>query len=270
MAAENTTTPTADPKTDDAGGEEAANIHDEKPVLYVNVFLEDVSEAVKEGVAEKLAEKNLPPPLKERLTKRLCHLAADMVKAEKIVEKMAPKMCEEMPIKMKAKGITVVAEEVYRGGPFFVLMLQVQHVDAALMVEAQQEMEKEQPKESWTTKASRGGLNMVGLTVTDPIQSGYLPSFVQSKMQPEMGPMMQAELAEKKLKASCEVLGEDKEARFFFAMVSRVRAEGEAKVAEKKKSFPLPLAGGPFGKKSQCRMSAASCCLYDSTNERTF
>ena len=207
----------------------------ENPVLFLNIVLQDVRQAVKDGVAEKLAEKNLPPKLRESLAKRLGNLAADKMTASKVVEKMAPKMCADLPRKMKDKGLAVVVKEVFREGPYFVLMMQVQHVDSSVLGLAEQEakeQQKQQKGEGWAAKALINGMNFFG--ITEAVETGYLPRFVQSKLQTEMGSTMEAELAEKRLQASVDVLPEDKQARFFYALLEEIRDEEQRKVEDKK------------------------------------
>lgn len=222
-----------------------ASILEHRSVLYVNVVIEDASEAIKAGVSEKLEESNLPPGLKRRIAKYVGKLAADRVSASQIVDAMAPKMVATMPVKMRKKGLTVHAEEVFRDGPYFVIMMQVQHVDAAVMMEAKQLAEKDEvPKdESWTVRFVKWLLSILGMNIVDSVQTDYLPAFIQSMMQPHMGEQMQAELADKKMMASVEVLSEEKQARFFYVLLQQVRdSEAAKKEARKKGPPPNPFS----------------------------
>jgi hypothetical protein len=218
-----------------------ASIIEDRSVLYVNVVIQDASEAIKAGVCQKLEDSNLPPGLKKRLAKHVGKLAADRVSASKIVEKMSPKMVETMPVKMKKKGLTVHAEEVFRDGPYYVIMMQVQHVDAAAMMEAKQLAEKAEKEseeaDSVGVRFVKWILSIMGMTLVDSVQKDYLPALIQSKMQLNMGEKMQEEMAEKKMKVSVEVLSEDKQARFFYEMLQQVR-ETEAAKKEAKKIVP--------------------------------
>lgn len=227
-----------------------ASIIEDRPVLYVNVVIEDASEAIQAGVSEKLESlPNLPPGLKHRLAQHVGKFAADRVSASKIVEKMAPKMVETMPVKMKANGLTVHAEEVFREGPYFVIMLQVQHVDATVMMEAKQLAEKgEVTDDSVAVRLVRWIVGSMGMQLVDSVQRDYLPALIQSKMQPNMGEKMQEELAEKKMKASVDVLSEEKQARFFYVLLQQVR-ETEAAKKEMKKKSPPPNPFSRFGPK---------------------
>ncbi|KAI2509625.1 hypothetical protein MHU86_4745 [Fragilaria crotonensis] len=158
---------------------------------------------------------------------------------------MAPKMVATMPVKMRKKGLTVHAEEVFRDGPYFVIMMQVQHVDAAVMIEAKQLAQKDElpNDESWTVRFVKWLLSILGMNIVDSVQTDYLPAFIQSMMQPHMGEQMQAELADKKMMASVEVLSEEKQARFFYVLLQQVRdSEAAKKEARKKGPPPNPFS----------------------------
>jgi hypothetical protein len=222
-----------------------ASILEHRSVLYVNVVIEDASEAIKAGVSQKLEDSNLPPGLKRRLAKYVGTLAADRVSVSQIVDTMAPRMVKTMPVKMRKKGLTIHAEEVFRDGPYFVIMMQVQHVDAAVLMEAKQLAEKhELPNdESWTVRFVKWLLSVLGMHIIDSVQTDYLPALIQSMMQPHMGEKMQAELAEKKMMASVEVLSEEKQARFFYVLLQQVRdSEAAKKEARKKGPPPNPFS----------------------------
>lgn len=208
----------------------ATKIVESRSVLYINVVIEDASEAIKQGVADKFAQKDLPEGLKKRLGKHIGKIAANMAPASAIVDKMAPKMVADMPVKMKPNGLTVHAEEVFREGPMFVLMMQVQHVDAAVMIEAQQMAEEDrEEKESMAVRCVQWLLNLVGVKLADTVQTNHLPKLIQAKMQPNMGEMMKKEMTEKNMKASIEVLPEAQQARFFYALLCQVREAEKAK-----------------------------------------
>ena len=175
--------------------------------------VKDASAAIKEGVEKTVAEKMekrrlLPEKLKQRLAGLASKLATDMVSAGKIAEKMAPKLCEEMPGKMKEKGLTVEVEVVFQEGPFFVLQMQVVHVDTVAMAEggtaektrddAGQEEEEDSSSSSsmsvWFMKQFYG---VIGTKNQESLETGYLPGFIQSKLESSMGEQMTAEMAER-------------------------------------------------------------------------
>ena len=217
-----------------------ASILEHRSVLYVNVVIEDASEAIKAGVSEKLEESNLPPALTRRLAKYAGRLAADRVSASQIVDTMAPRMVKTMPEKLRKKGLTIHAEEAFRDGPYFVIMMQVQHVDAAVMIEAKQFAHEHEltDDESCTVKFVKWLLSVLGVHFVDRVQTDYLPALIQSQMQPIMVEKVQAELAEKKMKASVEVLSEEKQARFFYVILQQVRESEAAKKEARWKSPP--------------------------------
>lgn len=205
-------------------------------MLYANVVLQSASEAIKEGVSTKIQElKRLAPPLKQRLAKHVSRIAADKVSAKVVVDRLAPKLVADIPVKMKKKGLTVHVEEVFRDGPYFVLMLQVQHVDAAVMVEAKElakkkgEVQVEDEASSCSLRAVKWLLQLMGVTLADTVQTEYLPDLIQSKIQPHLAEQMVAEMADKKMHASVEVVPEAKQSRFFYALLHQVRTEVAAK-----------------------------------------
>jgi hypothetical protein len=230
------------------------SIIEDRPVLYVNVVIEDASEAIKAGVSEKIEDCNLPSKLKKRL-RHIGKFAADKISAARIVNKMAPKMVKEMPVKMKKKGLTVHAEEVFRDGAFFVIQMQVQHVDAAVMLEAKQLAGDEVGQERFAVKFVRWFLGAMGVTLADTVQTDYLPDLIQKKMQPSMGEMMEEEMAEKKMKASVEVLPEKKQARFFYALLQQVR---DAEAARKEAKKISPSAANPYSSLKSRKSSTTS------------
>jgi hypothetical protein len=166
-----------------ASATRSTEIVQERPVLYVNVVIEDASEAIKTGVAERINESSLPPPLKKRLVKHVGNFAADMVTASLIAEKAAPGMAEDLPLKMKAKGLTVHAEPVFQEGPYFVLMLQILHVDVEVVMEAQRMAGEERKKENLGVKILKWLLKVMGVDLVNKVEKDYLPGIVQTKMQ---------------------------------------------------------------------------------------
>lgn len=160
--------------------------------------------------------------MKDRLAKRAGKIASDMVTATKIVEKMAPKMCLDMPTKMKAKGLTVEVEEAFREGPFFVLQMQVVHVDTVIMAEASALRDAED-KDAVSVQCLKQFFGVIGSKHQDSLETKYLPRIIQSKMHSSMGEKLTEELAEKGMEAEAEVLPEAQQARFFFPMLQQIR-----------------------------------------------
>lgn len=219
------------------------SLNEDRPVLYVNVVIEDASEAIRAGVSQKIEDSSLPPKIKTRLAKHVGQFAADYVKAAKVVSRMAPKMVEEMPIKMKKKGLTVHAKEVFRHGPFFVIQIQVQHVNAAVMMEAKKMAGKNGfgGNDTIALRVIKWMLSCTGVTLADTVQTDYLPDLIQKKIHPSMGMIMVEELAEKKMKAAVQVLPEQKQSRFFYALLQQVREGEAAKKGAKRLNQPPKL-----------------------------
>ena len=214
----------------------ATQFDETRPVLYLNVIIEDPSEAVKAGVSLKVQESSLPPPLKKRIAERVGNFAADMVTASKAAEKAAPGMCEEMPQKMKEKGLTVHCEPVFQEGPYFVVSMQVLHADVQLMMDAEKQAGQE---EGFVARTVKWILKAAGVDVVDKVQRDYLPGMIQAQMQPKLDEMMAQQMyEEKKMKGSVDVLPEEKQARYFYAMLKAIRAAEAAAKASKGPSLP--------------------------------
>ena len=61
------------------------------------------------------------------------------LKSTTIAEKMSTKLCTTMPTKLAEIGCTVQMEEVFREGPYVVIQIQVQRVDARAICRLQTE-----------------------------------------------------------------------------------------------------------------------------------
>lgn len=223
----------------------------DRPVLYVNVVVEDVSEAIKEGVSAKIQKLKLPTStfLKERVAKHVGRIAAEkkLVSKEQIANKLASKLVREAPLKMKKKGVTVHVEEVFRDGPYFVLAMQVQHVDATAMVAARELAAKKESGDvvqdtfsSISLQCAAWLMTNMGVSLVDSFQTSYLPDLIQSQIRAQLGGKMKSKMAEKKMQASVEVVREEKQGRLFYSLLERVR-QLEEETASKKKTAAAVL-----------------------------
>ena len=262
---------------DDASQPSPLQFDENRPVMYINVIIEDPSEAIKSGVTEKIANnKALPPILRKKLGKHIGRLASNIITASKAAEKAAPGMAKEMPIKMKQKGLTIVTEPVFQEGPYFVIMMQVLHVSLEVMMEAKSKADEEKKKKTsdeagddtgndvTTTSKTEDGcvvtflkgiLSMMGVNMVNTMESAYLPSLIQSKIQVQLDEMMSKQMYdEKKMKARCDVLDQSSQSRYFYAMLKEVR---EAAAAAKAANTPRGIieeainkTKNPFNKKN--------------------
>lgn len=251
-----------------------------RPVLYINVVVEDVSEAIKEGVSAKIQKLKLPmtsTSLKEKVAKHVGRIAAEkkLVSKEQIANKLASKLVQEAPLKMKKKGVTVHVEEVFRDGPYFVLAMQVQHVDATAMVAAKELAAKKKSGDavqdtfsSFSLQCASWLMTNMGVSLADSFQTSYLPALIQSQIRAQLGGKMKRKMVEKKMQASVEVVREEKQGRLFYSLLDRVR-QLEEEAASKKKTAAAVLVKSLRSKVMRSRTSStsisSSCCSRGSS-----
>uniref|UniRef100_A0A7S1D2W4 Uncharacterized protein n=1 Tax=Cyclophora tenuis TaxID=216820 RepID=A0A7S1D2W4_CYCTE len=209
-----------------------------RQVLYVNVYIKDASKVIQSTVEEKISQKKLPAPIKARLAKRAAKVAGDLVGTSVIVKQLVPKLCEDIPKKMKSRGLSVHVEEVFRQGPVFVLELQVVHVDSVVMTAARKRIRDDKDKDNFAVQCLKQFLNVIGSKNQDTLERKHLPKIVQSKIPLSLGDMLCAELAENGMEAEAEVLPEALQARFFFPFLRQIQ-EQESESKAKAKKGPL-------------------------------
>ena len=210
--------------------------------------LHDASGAVHEKVRKKvLSNERIPTTFRDTIAKTVAKVASDVVTAQQVAQKMGTKLSLEIPKKLKEKGITVEAEEVFQEGVLVVLQLQVTHVDALVL--AQAKVEKESIVVAWV----RWILCMIGLENKDALEKEYLPALVTEKLTEFMKPAMEKKLLEKNLKAEAHIMAEKDQARFFFHLLKEIREAKEAEKQEKRKPGSSLLSN--FGKKKESDIS---------------
>lgn len=226
----------------------------EKPVLYLNISVLDPSEAVKHKVGKQIDKSNLPPPLKKFASKAAPKIASDLVTATVVAKQMSGKLCEKIPRKMQEKGMTVIVEPVFQEGPYVVLQLQVHHIDTFKLA-CPPEIEKHKdlstmeavelapitPSTAWADFRCAWNANdpkrkakfmvfvwalvfwIIGSSRRKKLEELYFPMLVQSKMDSVMTEMLEQKMEKKKMDAEAIVLSEQKQARYFYAQLQRVR-----------------------------------------------
>mmetsp|Transcript_34043 Transcript_34043/g.67110 ORF Transcript_34043/g.67110 Transcript_34043/m.67110 type:complete len:279 (-) Transcript_34043:40-876(-) len=117
--------------------------------LYLVV---DASAAVREKVLKHaITEKqNISPvkgqvvanAIKQRVVNRLANFAADKVSPSQIAVRMSNRLVKILPYRMKEIGISIIAEKVFLEGPYFVLELQIKHVDMKKFLEEAPKLNK--------------------------------------------------------------------------------------------------------------------------------
>jgi hypothetical protein len=180
----------------------------------------------------------------------LAEVASKRIKPSKVAIQLGGKLVKKMPKKMKEKGLTVEMEQVFCEGPYVVLQLQVQHVD---MVAAEKAMREDKTKtatpldddieqEDQASNTVAGtliqwSLYLMGSTNQKKLEEGFLATQVQAKLETAMAEMMNEKLQEKQIIADCDIVKEEKQARYFYAKLQEVRAEVEAQ--KSKNSNPI-------------------------------
>lgn len=160
---------------------------------------------------------------------RAARAASGIASPPMIASMLGEKIPQKMIEKMEEKGITVTMEEVFREGPYVVFQIQVIKVDAVLLANSKKNKTKEDPAESSGGFFEMGsfvgfGLGLIGSNNQQWVEEGYLPKLVQKKLESAMGEVLAEKLERKKMLADTFVLGEAKQARFFFAKYREIQS----------------------------------------------
>lgn len=187
--------------------------------------VQDVTEAVEERVKQRL-NKSFMAVVANRAARAASGIASPPMVASMLGEKIPQKMIE----KMEEKGITMTMEEVFREGPYVVFQIQVIKVNAVLLANSK----KSKAKEDLAESSSGGffemgsfvgfGLGLIGSNNQQWVEEGYLPKLVQKKLESAMGEVLADKLERKKMLVDTFVLGEAKQARFFFAKYREIQS----------------------------------------------
>lgn len=128
----------------------------------------------------------------------------------------------------------MVLEEVFREEHYFVLELQVQHVDALTAEKAKRESFFYLSREDLDSSSSIAGtlldwtLKLMGEGNQRIFEGGYLPAKVQEKLEKQMMRMMMEKFENMNLKAEVKILKEEKQGRYFFSKLKAIRQEVRA------------------------------------------
>jgi hypothetical protein len=205
------------------------------------LLVRDASLAIQAKVSKKVAEKmgNFPGPMKDKASQRLAEVASKRITPSKVASQLGGKLMKKMPKKMKQKGLTVEIKQVFCEGPYVVLELQVQHVDMVAAEKAMREVNTEQDEDEDDEDDDEAASNTVAGTLIEwslylmgtrnqkKLEEGFLATQVQAKLQTAMAEMMNEKLQEKQIIADCDIVKEEKQARYFYAKLQEVRADLE-------------------------------------------
>lgn len=105
--------------------------------LYLNLIVNNVSEAVKARVTKKLERAVILP---NAMIDQAAQTACAFTSPRFVAQTLSQVLCKKLPDKLKKKGVTVTMEEVFRENTFVVLHLVVTHVDTLALTSAWAEM----------------------------------------------------------------------------------------------------------------------------------
>ncbi|CAB9497047.1 expressed unknown protein [Seminavis robusta] len=198
-----------------------------KSVLFLNIIVLDGTQGVKKAVKEKIDKTNMPQPIKDAAKKIGAKAASKLATPTTIATKMSQEMPKKMPLEMAEKGMTVTAEAVFQEGPYVVIQLQVQKLNSVLMAEVKA-LEDKETDWTWLIRLLTWFLSLLGATHQKTLEEEYLPRIVQAKMEPMMNEMLKVRLEEEmKMEATTQVLGEEKQARYFFQKLKEIRKDAK-------------------------------------------
>lgn len=104
------------------------------------------------------------------------------------------------------------------------IQLQVQKINSVMMAEVKALENKEQNL-SWLVNFLTWLLQLIGAKNQKSLEEEFLPKVVQKQMEPMMNEMLKVKLEEEmKMDAESMVLGEDKQARYFYNKLKEIRA----------------------------------------------
>jgi len=231
-----------------------------RKVFYLNITLLDASEAIKEKVFEKISGKKVDSgearttTIKDRFAGRIANRVSQRVTPSKIVPKISKKIVKLLPLKMRQKGIKIAAELAYVEGPYFVLELQVQHVDIDKLKESANNPEEGKNDDNKSISSAGLELMIAEQKIKDKEEElarekadneGFiarwvnwgkakaeetaLPTMVQKKIEVAMAEILTKKMAEKKIQVVSVVCPEEKQARYFFKQMKTVRPKEKSK-----------------------------------------
>lgn len=126
-------------------------------------------------------------------------------------------------------------------GPYVVFSVQVIKVDAVVLANSKKKEKEIQNEGSafFQMGALVGvGLGMIGSNNQQWVEEGYLPKIVQKKLERAMGEILSEKLEQKKMLAETYVLGEEKQARYFFAKYREVQSLKPAGFKARRRNSP--------------------------------
>lgn len=181
---------------------------------------------------KKVEASKIPRQMKDAVAMRAANMVSNRVKRSNIAKRMAGRLCKTLPAKLKEKGLTIILEEIFREEHYFVLELQVQHVDTIMVEKAKREKGLDvSTKEDLDSSSPMAGtlldwtLKLMGEGNQRILEEEYLPAKVQEKLEKQMMRMMREKFENMNLKAEVKILKEQRQGRYFFTKLKAVRQE---------------------------------------------
>lgn len=202
----------------------------DRKVIYVNLVVLDAADAI--GQQLQLEFKDMPSALHDVAA----GLAAAWATPECVAEALTAEVPKHLVAKMASKGVTAVAETTFWEGPYLVVQCQILSVSPAAMVEAQsvnfydefgdleEEAHMSQALALRLKSCIQRILSWFGMKTQTSLEGDYLPRLIQSKMEAVMDEALETKLKRRGLHAISKVLIQERQARYFFDILRRVRA----------------------------------------------
>lgn len=186
----------------------------------LNDEVQDATEAVEQKVKQKLKSKGV-----RWVASRAAKAASGIASPPMIASMLGEKLPQKMMDLMEEKGITVEVEENFREGPYVVFSVQVVKVDAVVLANSKKSKNEDEGAGFFQMSSWVGvGLGIIGSNNQQWVEEGYLPKVVQKKLERAMGEILSEKLEKKKMVAETYVLGEAKQARYFFAKYREIQS----------------------------------------------
>ena len=200
-----------------------------RQVLYVNLVCLNALNAIDQQIQREY--KDIPKPLHQ--------LASQLVNTWATPERVAEAMSTELPTslveKLSLHGVKAVAETTFWEGPFLVVQVQIHSVSPTVSIEAQakdfyDELGDLEQEACWSegfalrVKAClQSILFLLGMRTKQAIENNVLPRIIQSNMERIMQEGVTSKMKRRGLHGVVKVLTENKQARYFFDTLRRVR-----------------------------------------------
>lgn len=177
-------------------------------VIFLNVTIQDGTEAVKAKVAKRL--KLLPVPVQNTAART----ASELTTPKMLAKQVSLELLRKVPACLKKKGITVDMEEIFREGPYILFQLRVLHVDTVMLAE---DLMGHSSLVRWLVGHVSEGLQRT-------LEEDYLPKQILGILEQEMPKSLTKQMKDKKLAVDVKVITCcEEQALYFTSKVGEIR-----------------------------------------------